>query len=193
MKGIFKNLHRYVLWLVVSFFLWAWIFTLITNAPAGKKVVLYAGLPAMEREALAAALEADMPEHIRYVETWVFSDEMFSPANIETGDLFIVATDQVDQYRNTFGALDGVDFPDRPLFEIDGKPCGVCVYDEEAGIRIGTKYLAYLPGETYYLFFNANSRHLGAWNGSRDDAALRAAAVMLARKPPSGGFFLSPK
>ena len=83
MKGIFKNLHRYVLWLVVSFFLWAWIFTLITNAPAGKKVVLYAGLPAMEREALAAALEADMPEHIRYVETWVFSDEMFSPANIE--------------------------------------------------------------------------------------------------------------
>ena len=179
MKGIFKNLHRYVLWLVVSFFLWAWIFTLITNAPAGKKVVLYAGLPAMEREALAAALEADMPEHIRYVETWVFSDEMFSPANIETGDLFIVATDQVDQYRNTFGALDGVDFPDRPLFEIDGKPCGVCVYDEEAGILIGTKYLAYLPGETYYLFFNANSRHLGAWNGSRDDAALRAAQTFL--------------
>ena len=112
MKGIFRNLHRYVLWLVVSFFFWAWIFTLITNAPPGTKVVLYAGLPAMERDALSTALEADKPENIRYVETWMFSDEMFNPANIATGDLFIVATGQVNQYLGTFQPLGEGDFPD---------------------------------------------------------------------------------
>ena len=34
MKGILKNWHRYLLWATVSVFLWAWIFTLITDAPA---------------------------------------------------------------------------------------------------------------------------------------------------------------
>jgi hypothetical protein len=179
MKGIFRNLHRYVLWLVVSFFFWAWIFTLITNAPPGKKVVLYAGLPAMERDALSTALEADKPENIRYVETWMFSDEMFNPANIATGDLFIVATGQVNQYLGTFQPLGEGDFPDLPRYSREGTVYGLCVYDEAAGVRIGSRYLTYLPGETYYLFFNADSKHLGQWNGSADDAAVRIARTFL--------------
>lgn len=179
MKGIFRNWHRYVLWLTVSFFLWAWIFTLITNAPAGKKVVLYASLPAMEREALSTALEADMPEHIRYVETWVFSDEMFSPANISAGDLLLLPASQVDQYIDTLQPIDENAFPDRSLYIREGRAYGVCVRDEAAGVRVGADYLAYLPGETYYLFFNAASKHLGDWNGSADDAALRAARTFL--------------
>ena len=90
MKSILKNWHRYLLWLVVSFFFWAWIFTLITDAPAQKKLVLYADCPAMEREALDAELEKAMPEGIRFVEARVFSDEMFSPTNLTSGDLFIL-------------------------------------------------------------------------------------------------------
>ena len=73
MKSILKNWHRYLLWLVVSFFFWAWIFTLITDAPAQKKLVLYADCPAMEREALDAVLEKAMPEGIRFVEARIFS------------------------------------------------------------------------------------------------------------------------
>lgn len=179
MKGILKNWHRYLLWATVSFFFWAWIFTIVTDAPAGKKLVLYAGVPAMEREALGAELEKDLPENIRFAETWVFSDEMFSPSNIATGDLFIVSREQVDQYFSTFGPIDETAFPGLPLYEADGRAYGVCVYDEGAGVRTGTKYLAYLPGETYYLFFNAGSKHLGAWNGSRDDAAIVAAQTFL--------------
>ena len=179
MKGILKNLHRYVLWLVVSVFFWAWIYTLITDAPAAKKLLLYADCPAMEREALDEALEADMPENIRFVEARVFTDEMFQPANLATGDLFILSTAQIDRYLPSCAPLDRSAFPGLDLYEADGAAYGVCVYDEALGVAVGTRYVAYIPGERYYLFFNAASRHLGAWNGSSDDAALRAAKTFL--------------
>ena len=179
-KGILRNLHRYTLWLIVSVVLWAWIFTLITDAPAQKKLLLYAELPAMDREALSAALEQDMPENIRFVEARPFMDEMFSPANVAAGDVFIVSEAQAESYKDAFSPLDRSAFPGQTFYEIDGGACGVCVYDEAAGIRIGTRYVTYGPGERYFLFFNAKSKHLGAWNGSGDDAALRAAETFLA-------------
>ena len=178
-KGILRNLHRYTLWLIVSVVLWAWIFTLITDAPAQNKLLLYAEVPAMDREGLSAVLEADMPGSIRFVEARPFMDEMFSPANVAAGDVFIVSESQVENYRDAFSPLDRAAFPGRTFYEIDGGACGVCVFDEAAGIRIGTRYVTYGPGERYFLFFNAKSGHLGAQNGSRDDAALRAAQTFL--------------
>ena len=178
-KGIFKNLHRYVLWLTVSFFFWAWIFTILTNAPAGKKLVFYADCPAMEREALSEALEEDMPENIRFVEARVFSDEMFQPTNLTLGDVYILSSAQIDRYIENCIPIDPAAFPDRPLYERDGTVYGVCVWDESLDVAVATKYVAYYPGERYYLFFNAASKHLGAWNGSADDAGLRAAERFL--------------
>ena len=181
MKGILKNWHRYLLWLVVSFFFWAWIFTLITDAPAAKKLVLYADCPAMEREALDAQLEKDMPEGIRFVEARIFSDEMFQPTNLTAGDVFILSSQQIERYLSLCTPLDPAAFPDAALYEAEGRPYGVCVYDEARGVAVGTKYVAYIPGETYYLFFNAGSPHLGPWNeASRDDAAITAARGFLA-------------
>ena len=179
MKGILRNWHRYLLWAVVSCMLWAWIFTLVTDAPAGKKLVLYADLPAMERDALAAELEKDLPAHIRFVEAWVFMDEMFNPSQIGSGDMFILSESQVDQYLLTFSPLDEAAFPGCAFYRVEGTAYGVCVYDEAAGIRVGTKYLAYEPGQTYYLFFNAKSGHIVPWNDAGDDAALRAARTLL--------------
>ena len=181
MKGIFKNWHRYLLWLVVSFFFWAWIFTLITDAPAAKKLVLYADCPAMEREALDAQLEKAMPQGIRFVEARIFSDEMFQPTNLTAGDVFILSGQQIERYRALCTPLDPAAFPDAALYAAEGLPWGICVYDEDRGIAVGTKYVAYIPGETYYLFFNASSLHLGDWlEGSRDDAAIAAAGAFLA-------------
>ncbi len=182
MRGILKNWHRYLLWATVSFFFWAWVFTLLTDAHASKKLVLYADAPAMERDALAAALEEDMPQGIRFVEARIFTDEMFQPANLAAGDVYILARGDLDQYFDTFTLLplDPAAFPDRPLYLRDGRPYGVCVRDEGLGIGSGTRYLAYLPGETYYLFFNAQSKHLGPQNEGLDDAAVRAARAFLA-------------
>ena len=180
MKGILKNWHRYLLWLTVSFFFWAWIFTLITNAPAAKKLVLYADLPAMDREALSAQLEKDMPDSIRFVEARVFMDEMFSPSNISSGDIFILSGTKAEEYAGSFAPIDESDFPGLPIYRVGGLPCGICVYDEAAGIHIGNEYLTYMPGECYYMFLNMESKHLGEKNGSSDSAALQAVRSFLA-------------
>ena len=174
MRGILRNWHRYLLWATVSFFFWAWVFTFLTDAPAGKKLVLYADAPAMERDALGAALEQDLPAHIRFVETRVFSDEMFQPSNLSRGDLYVIAASDMEQYFNTFtlAPLDSAAFPDRPLYTVAGQAYGICVYDEAAGLYSGSQYLAYRPGETYYLLFNAQSPHLAAGDGAALPAAL---------------------
>ena len=54
MKGILRNLHRYVLWALVSVVFWAWVFTRVLDAPAGKKLVVYADMPDLDRAALSA-------------------------------------------------------------------------------------------------------------------------------------------
>ena len=175
MKEILKNLHRYVVWAIVSIVFWGWIFTLITDAPAARKVLLYADLPDLDRAALSAALEADMPETIRFVEARAFMDEYFSSANVAKGDVYIVPEINAETYLPSFTPMDPAAFPDLPRYEADGKVYGLCIYDEAANIRIGEQYLLYEPKVRYYLFFNKDSLHLGAWNESADDAAIRAA------------------
>ncbi len=179
MKGVLRNLHRYVFWALVSVMFWAWIFTRITDAPAAKKVLFYADLPDLDRAALSTALQADMPETIRFVEARAFLDEMFDSANVTLGDVYIAPAAHAQEYLSSFTPIDPSAFPDLPPYVSEDKVYGLCVFDEEAGIRIGTRYLLYESGERYYLFFNAASLHLGAWNGSGDDAAIRAARTFL--------------
>ena len=179
MKGILKNLHRYVLWALISLVFWAWIISRITDAPAARKVTLYADLPALDRQALSEALEKDLPAGIRFVEAWAFTDEMFSPGNVTMGDLFVVSGRQAETYLPSFAPIDESAFPGGTFYTFEGKTYGVCLFDEAAGIRIGTRYLAFQPGEKYYLFFGEKSKHLGAWNGSGDDAAVPVARTLL--------------
>lgn len=179
MRGLLRNLHRYVLWALISVVFWAWVFTRILDAPAGKKLVVYADMPDLDRAALSSALEKDMPEGIRFVDAMAFMDEMFTTGNVTHGDLFVVPASHAELFLSDFSPIDPAAFPDLPLYTFDGKAYGVCVYDEAAAIYIGTRYVGYLPGETYYLFFNAASPHLGQWNDSPDDAALRAARTFL--------------
>ena len=179
MNGILRNLHRYVFWLLISAVFWSWVSLLAVDAPADRKLVLYAEVPGLERKALEAALEKDLPEHIRFVDANAFMDDMFSPSGVTAGDIFIVSADRAEQFLPSFAPLEGEAFGDAPLYVSDGTAYGVCVYDEAAGIRVGTEYLTYAPGQTYYLFFNAGSGHIAPWNDSGDDAAIRAAGTLL--------------
>jgi len=178
MKGILKNLHRYVLWAVLSAVFWAWIISLITDAPASKKVILFADLDAMDRDGLSAALEEDLPKNIKFVEPQLFVDAMFEPASVTKGDMFVVSEAQAEGVLQDLAVIDRAVFPGQHFYEFDGKAYGILLYDEEQGVRIAAKYLAYEPGEIYYLFFNAKSGHIAPWNGD-DDAALRAARKLL--------------
>ena len=179
MKGILKNLHRYVLWAIVSCVFWAFVISRITDAPASKKVILFADLDAMDRDGLSAALEEDLPKNIKFVEPQLFVDAMFEPASVTKGDMFIVTAAQAEEVLHDLMPIDKAAFPGQTFYEADGRAYGILVYDEAAGVRIAAKYFAYEPGAVYYLFFNAGSGHIAPWNDSADDAALRAAKTLL--------------
>ena len=92
--------------------------------------------------------------------------------------MFVVSEAQAEGVLQDLAVIDRAAFPGQRFYEFDGKAYGILLYDEEQGVRIAAKYLAYEPGETYYLFFNAKSGHIAPWNGD-DDAALRAARKLL--------------
>ena len=42
LKNILGQLHVYVVWLILSAVLWGFVFNFVTDAPAEKKLVLFA-------------------------------------------------------------------------------------------------------------------------------------------------------
>ena len=178
-RRILGNWYRYILWGLLSAVFWAWIFTLLFSAPAKKKVVLYADLPHLERNALSMELEKELPEGIRIVETAVFDDMLFSQTEVLSGDLYLIPASKVDTYLASFAPIDRTDFPGASFYEADGEAYGVLVYDKESGLRVGGDLIFYIPDEQCYLFFNKDSKHIGAWNGSDDNAAIAVAQHFL--------------
>lgn len=174
-KKILRNWHRYVLWALLSAILWGWIFTLVTSAPASKKVQLFADLPDMRNEALEIALEREKPDGIRYVQAATFEYAMIDATEVLKGDLYLVPESKAEEYLASFTPIDRSLFPNASFYESDGEAYGLLVYDEAENLAIGNGYVLYVPGERCWLFFSKDSGHIGAWNGSPDDAAIRVA------------------
>ena len=174
-KRILRNWYRYVLWTLLSAVFWAWIFTLLFSAPVKQKVVLYADLPYLDRNALSIELERDKPEGIRIVDTATFDDKMFNQVEVLTGDLFLIPESKTEEYLASFTPIDRADFPGETFYESDGEAYGILVYDEETGLNTGGEYLFYIPQERCWLFFNKDSIHVGA----HDDAAIAVAQQFL--------------
>lgn len=177
-KKILKNAHRYVFWAVLSAVFWMWILMLCTEAPPKHKVMLYADLEGLDKAAMSETLSEDLPRGIRYVEVERFTDQIFSPNAVLSGDLFLIPESNAEAYFGSFVKIDREAFKGCAFYEHDGEAYGVCVYDPAEGIAIAGRYIdwsALLGEERCYLFFGRESKHLGAWNGAQDDAAIRIA------------------
>ena len=174
-KKLLNNWHRYVLCALLSGVFWAWIILRAVNAPVSQKVQLFADLPYLENERLEIALEREKPDGIKYVEAKTFEGLMFDLSVVLQGDLYLIPESKAEEYLASFAPIDPADFPGQTFYESDGKPYGITVFDENAGIRIGDSYVMYIADERCFLFFNRDSKHLGAWNGSKDDAAIAIA------------------
>ncbi len=59
---------------------------------------------------------------------------------------------------------------------------GILVYDEETGLKVAGDNVFYVPQQRFYLFFNKNSQHIGEWNGSPDDGAIKVAQRFMTLK-----------
>lgn len=174
-KRILRNWYRYILWALLSAVFWAWIFILLFSARPAKKVVLYADLPYLDRNALSIALEEEKPEGIRIVDTATFDDKMFNQVEVLSGDLFLIPDSRIETYLPSFAPIDREAFPGESFYESDGEAYGILVYDEETGRNVGGEYIYYIPHERCWLFFNKDSMH----TGERDDAAILIAQHFL--------------
>ncbi len=181
-KKILRNWHRYVMCALLSAIFWAWIFTLLFHASAKHKVVLYAGLPAIDGNGLSIILEEDLPEGIRRVDAATVENSIFNQEDVLHGDLFIASEADAKQLVPALSPIDRTAFPGETFYESDGKAYGILVYDEETGLKVAGDNVFYVPQQRFYLFFNKNSQHIGEWNGSPDDGAIKVAQRFMTLK-----------
>ena len=180
LKNIFSQMHRWILWALLSAIFWAWIFTLLTDTTPAKKVTLFAQVETCRDQALALRLEEAMPPEIRMVKVHPFSYLLFDDTELRRADLFVVRASELETFLPDFAPLEdeSFDFGERELYRQDGHVYGVKIYDAATGVGAARDYLGYDGDEDYYLCMNAASPHLG----SGDGAALRIAEALLKLK-----------
>ena len=181
-KSLLRNLHRYVFWALISVMLWAWIFTLLFSAPEKNKITIFADVPEIDGNALSIELEQDLPKGIRLIDAKTFNALLFQQYAVLNGDLYLVPESDTETYLPSFTPIDRAAFPGATFYESDGEAYGILLFDGQNGPAVGRQYVTYAQDERCWLFFNKDSKHLGAWNGSADDAAIVIAQHFLKLK-----------
>lgn len=198
-KGFFSNIHRYLFWLVISCLLWAWIYSLITDAPRAKKVVVYTNTPAVSDKELAMELEKDLPEGIRMIQVHPFSYSAFNTGAPDAADIYILSEEDI---KNNIDMLVTLSPRSGNDLYVDGSCYGWLIFDAESDKGAADSFIGYLPEDAvpegavptedpeaqnvepetpvnYYICFNKTSPHLGELNDSSDSAALIIAERLL--------------
>ena len=180
LKNIWSQMHRFVLWALLSTVFWAWIFTLVTDTVPEKKVTVYVLTEECRSTELALQLEETRPEGIKMIKVHPFSYAAFGNADLLGADLYIVGEKDAEEMLPSFAPLDGEQWDpgERETLSWDGAVRGVKIYDGAAGAGAAAGFIGYEPGQDYYLFFNVDSPHLGSCDG----AALRVAEALLKLK-----------
>ena len=165
---------RAVLCFLCCAVLWGFVFSHLTDAPAGEKITLFIHSVRVESEALSAALEERLPPGIRMVQARAFSYAMMDSAGLENADLYVVSAGDAETYKDWFAPIPE-EWRDREgCLALEGVPMGIPVRDA------GRPYMEYLSpegnGGEFYLFFGKHSLHAPA---SGDGAALITAEAFL--------------
>ena len=174
-KRVLSQLHRYVLWLLISAVLWGFVFTRITDTSKQKKVTIYTDAPAVSEITLAAKLEEELPEGIKMVKVRHFTYAAFNSDEPKEADILILSESSVKEHIDMLSPI-GLE-PKEGDLVIDGALYGIRVFDLDSGRGAAKDFFTYTyivsesENENYYLCFNKDSLHIGDWNGSADDAA----------------------
>lgn len=180
-RNVLRILRRGLLCLAASALLWSWIFNFLTDAGRENKIVVYADMKDFRWKELAAALEENAPEGIRFVQVHPFGYAMMNSADLEQADLYIMTASQAWEYAGLI-APPREDLPAQfgpePLGNgLQGVPLRRAGSDSAAA----SAYLSYgeRPDESWYLFPGAASLHWRSAENSLDDAALETAGRLL--------------
>ncbi len=184
-KRITSNFHLYVICAVLSFFLWGWIFGMVNDTTAFKKVSVYIDCDSCRDMELRLELEKEPPEGIKLIPVHTLDYVVFDETTMFQGDILVLRESQFPNYKDALTPLAGAEsrFEGCQLLEDQGAVYGLKVYDAATGTGILADYVVFQnPGEKpedFYLFFFKQSRHLGAINGSRDEAAFQVARTLM--------------
>ena len=179
-KRTLSRFPVYLLWALMSVFLWGFVFSFLTDAAPAKKLTVYISADAVDDVELAARLEeGGLPDGIRMVKVHPFSYAMFSDSDLLSADIYIVKASEADGWRDSFRALpDGLEGD----FDLGNGVRGVRVYDAETGTGVYDDLIGYAapgnPAEDWYLFFGTGSQHTEDGDG---------AALWLAQRFLEGG------
>ena len=97
LKQFFDLVPLLLLWLMLSVFLWGFVFTRLTDAAPENKVVLFADVPLANEATLAAALEETLSPPVEMVQVRSFDYAMMDSSEIEQSDLYIVGASEVEK------------------------------------------------------------------------------------------------
>ncbi|MBQ3356596.1 MAG: hypothetical protein IJG45_05710 [Oscillospiraceae bacterium] len=160
-KRTLSRFHVYLLWALVSVFLWSYVFSFLTDTGPQKKLSLYVSTEQVQDVELAAQLEeGGLPDGIRMIKVHPFSYAMFSDRDLLSADLYVVKASEAEGWHDSFRPL-----PDGLAGDLDlgDGVCGIRVYDAERGVGAFDELIGYsapgAAGEDYYLFFGAESQH----------------------------------
>jgi len=183
MKIFFDLMPAMLLWLMLSVFLWGFVFNILTDADPQEKLVIFIDAPLAQEEQLAASLEAHTTEPVKMVQVRAFSYAMMSSDEIERADIYIVSASQAETYKSWFAPLPKALHGAGELLEIDGQPCGVKIYDVMSGAGAASAHVGYgapgVPQEDFYLFIGVRSLHVQGLDGAVDDQAVSCALQLL--------------
>ena len=172
-----------ILWLMLSIFLWGFVFNLITDAPPAEKLTLCVDAETPGATRLAVQLEEMLGGKVRMVKVRPFDYAMFDSGTLTGADLFIVPSSHAETYQEWFRPLPEEIKNQAFLLDIGGAAYGIRAYNAADGTGIAKECIQYCcPGgekEDYYLFFGKNSIHILENEGAVDNAALDAARCLL--------------
>ena len=187
LKRLWNLIPAMLLWAMLSIFFWGWIFTLITDTEPENKLTVFVDAAIPDATALAVRLEQEvLGGQIRMVKAHPFTYAMLSSEELRCSDAYIVRESHLEEYREWFAPLPedfAATLPAARLWQPEGVPTGVLIWDAETGMGAAQSYITYsdpaLADEDCYLLFGAASPHLTGNPGSVDDAALQLAETLL--------------
>lgn len=183
-KQFFDLAPAMIMWLMLSIFLWGFVFNFLTDAPAQEKITLFIDAPLAEETALAVRLEEGIQEPVRMVQVRAFSYAMMSSDGIENADLYIIGESQLSEYQDWFAPLPEGLHAQGEVLEVEGVPLGLKVYDAATGQGAAARHIGYTaPGkanEDHYLFLGRSSLHLLTNENAVDDQAVTCALQLIA-------------
>ena len=159
--NILRQMHMYIIWIILSGIIVMFLFNLVTDTTQAKKVTIYVDAPEVRSARIETELNGDLPEGIKMTKVRTFSYHTFGLGNVGADDIYLVKEENIEQYIDGFAVLEEYMQPrsiDR-YWGKDGKAYGLLMEFE---------------GEEYYLFFGKDCVHPG-----RDGAAAYVAEKLL--------------